>query len=323
MKKFLPNLCRHLGIRCCSVTGQPGLVCRSRLRNARGRGRGKTKNCKNGKIAACDFCLHIVSSISGARHCFYLSCSGAAQIADHGSDICDVHHEAGCAIELVGVLQYPVVLVLHFTGFAAAQRTMKVDSECSASESCRIFDAQTSTGSDLNSSAGELYKLRQPVSSGQDIAFATRGQDASAASVDDVFERLVKRDGVVEGTMKRDFERCSQIDKLAGAFHVHRAVGSENAENKAAGSEGTRVEEVFAHKGELVVRVEEVTASRPQQDMHGESAAQNRCTRETVARRQTAFAKGSAQFNTIGSPFARGEASLDTLCTEFENNLTH
>jgi hypothetical protein len=57
--------------------------------------------------------------------------------------------------------------------------------------------------------------------------------------------------------------------------------------------------------------------------MHGESAAQNRFARQTVAWRETAFAEGGAEFDAIGSPFARGEASLDTLCTKFEDNLAH
>jgi hypothetical protein len=57
--------------------------------------------------------------------------------------------------------------------------------------------------------------------------------------------------------------------------------------------------------------------------MHGESAAQNRCARKTVARREAAIAESGAEFDTIGSPFARGEASLDALCTEFEDNLAH
>jgi hypothetical protein len=108
--------------------------------------------------------------------------------------------------------------------------------ECGSGESGRILDAQTSTGGDLNSSAGKFYQLRQLVSSGQDITFATRGQDASAAGGDNVFERLVERGSVVEGAMEGDFKRCSQIDKLACAFHIYRAIGAEDAENKAAGS---------------------------------------------------------------------------------------
>jgi hypothetical protein len=57
--------------------------------------------------------------------------------------------------------------------------------------------------------------------------------------------------------------------------------------------------------------------------VHGESAALNRCARQTVTWREAAFAEGGAQFNAIGSPFARGEASLNTLCTELEDNLAH
>jgi hypothetical protein len=195
--------------------------------------------------------------------------------------------------------------------------------ECGSSETCRILDAQTSTGGDLNSLASDFYQLRQPVRSGQDITFATRSQDASAACGDNVFERLVERGSVVEGAMEGDFKGCSQIDKLACAFQIYRAIGAEDAENKAAGSEGACVEKVFGHETELVVGVEEVAASRPQQDMDGESAAQNRFARQTVAWREAAFVEGGAEFDTIGSPFARGDASLDTLCTEFEDNLAH
>jgi hypothetical protein len=57
--------------------------------------------------------------------------------------------------------------------------------------------------------------------------------------------------------------------------------------------------------------------------MDRESAAQNRFARQTVAWRETAFVEGSAEFDTIGSSFARGEAGLDTLCTKFEDNLAH
>ena len=57
--------------------------------------------------------------------------------------------------------------------------------------------------------------------------------------------------------------------------------------------------------------------------MHRESGAQDRCTREAVAWREAAFAEGGAKFNAICSSFARGEAGLDTLCTEFEDNLAH
>jgi len=123
--------------------------------------------------------------------------------------------------------------------------------------------------------------------------------------------------------MKGDLKRCSEINELACALNVHGAVGAEDAEDEAAGSKGAGVEEIFAHEVELVVGVEEVAPTRPQEDMNRQPAALNRCTGETVAWREAAFAKSGAEFNPIGSPFARGEASLDTLSTEFEDNLAH
>jgi hypothetical protein len=249
--------------------------------------------------------------------------SGVAQAANHGANVIRVNHKAGCAIRLVYVLKYPLTLVLHPAGFTAAQRTMKVAGACSPSERRRVLDAETSTSSDLNPSGSEFHQPRQPVSSGQHIPFAARGQDTPAACSDDIFESLIERGGVIEGTMKGDFEGCSQFDKLARTFNVHRAIGAENSENEAAGLEAARVQKVLAHHGELVVRVEKVAASRPQEHMHGESAAQNRFTRETVAWREAAFAERGAQFDAIRSTFARGEASLDTLCTKFEDNLAH
>lgn len=198
------------------------------------------------------------------RGVLYLNFSGAAKTADHGPDVSGVHHEKGSAIDLVCVLEYPKTLMLHPAGFAAAQRTMKVAGACGASEGRCVLDAETSTGSDLNSSGSKFYQPRQPVSSGQDIAFATRGEDTPAPCRDDVFESLLERGGVVECTMKGDFKWRSQIDELACAFNVHRAVGAEDAENEATGSESASVEEIFTHECELVIRVEEVAASRPQ-----------------------------------------------------------
>ena len=57
--------------------------------------------------------------------------------------------------------------------------------------------------------------------------------------------------------------------------------------------------------------------------MNGETAAKNRCVRKSVTRRKTAFAKRGAKFDAIGAPFARGEAGLKTLCTEFEDDFAH
>jgi hypothetical protein len=260
---------------------------------------------------------------AGACRCLYLKFSGAAQAANHGANVIRVHHEAGCAIRLVYIFKYPLTLVLHPAGFAAAQRTMKVAGACSASQRRCVLDAEPSTSSYLNPSRSEFYQPRQPVSSSQDIPLAARGQDTPAARGDDIFESLIERGGVVEGTMKGDFERCSQGDKLPCPFNVHRAIGAENSKDEAAGPEATRMQKVLAHQGELVVRVEKVAASRPQEDMHGKSAAQNRFTRETVARREAAFAERGAEFDAIRSTFACGEASLDTLCTKFEDNLAH
>jgi hypothetical protein len=57
--------------------------------------------------------------------------------------------------------------------------------------------------------------------------------------------------------------------------------------------------------------------------MNGETAAKNRCVRKSVTRRKSAFAEGGAEFDAIGATFARGEAGLKTLGTEFEGNLPH
>jgi predicted outer membrane lipoprotein len=113
------------------------------------------------------------------------------------------------------------------------------------------------------------------------------------------------------------------MNELACAFNVHRAVWPEDAENEAARSKGARVEEIVTHEGKLVVGIEEVSASRPQEDMHREAAALNRCAYQTVAWREAAFAECCAKFDAIRSPFAGGEASLDALCTKFEDNLAH
>jgi hypothetical protein len=249
--------------------------------------------------------------------------SGAAQAANHGPNVIRVHHEAGCAIRLVHVLKHPLTLVLHPAGFTVAKRTMKVAGACGASESRCVLDPETSTSSDLNPSCSEFHQSRQPVGASQHIPLAARGQDTPAAGGDDVFESLIKRGSVIEGTMKGDFEWRSQGHKLARPFNVHRAIGAKDAEDEAAGPEATRMQKILAHHGELVVRVEKVAAARPQEDMHGESTAQNRFTRETVARREAAFAERCAELDAIRSTFARGEASLDTLCTKFEDNLAH
>ena len=50
-----------------------------------------------------------------------LNLSGAAQTPNHGPDVIRVHHEAGRAVDLICVLEYPLTLVLHPAGFAAAQ----------------------------------------------------------------------------------------------------------------------------------------------------------------------------------------------------------
>jgi hypothetical protein len=67
----------------------------------------------------------------------------------------------------------------------------------------------------------------------------------------------------------------------------------------------------------------EVTASWSQQDVNGEVAMNDRSTRETMTRRKPPFAKGGAKLNAIGTAFARGEAGLKTLCTEFEDDFAH
>ena len=123
--------------------------------------------------------------------------------------------------------------------------------------------------------------------------------------------------------MEGNFERRSQIDEFACAFNVHRAFWPEDAENEAAGSKSARVEEIFTHEGKFVVSIKEVAASRPQEDVYREAAALNRCAYQTVAWREAAFAERCAKFDAIRSTFARGEASLDALCTKFEDNLAH
>lgn len=249
--------------------------------------------------------------------------SGPAQTANHGAHIVGIDHEAGCAVRLVYVFEYPLALMLHSAGFAATQRTMKVAGTRGASEGGCVFDAETSAGGYLYSSGGDLYQSCQPVGSCEDIALAARGKDAPAACGDDVFERLLERCRVVEGTMKRDLKRCSQVDQGARAFDVYCAVGVQDAEDEAAGSEGTGVQEIFAHQRELIVGVEKVAAPGPQQDVHREPAALHCCAYQAVAWCEAAFAERGAEFNAIGSAFARGEASLDALCTKFEDDLAH
>jgi hypothetical protein len=249
--------------------------------------------------------------------------SGAAQAANHGADVVNIHHKTRCAIELVCVFKYPMTLVLHPAGFAASQRPMKVAGECGASDVGRVLEAETSASGDLNSSGSEFYQPCQPVSPRQNIAFPAGGEDASATCSDDVFKSPLKRHSVVECTMKGDFKWCSQIDELACAFHIHGAIGAKDTEDKAAGSERACVEEILAHESKLVLRIKEVAATRPQENMHGKAATLNRCVYKTVAWRESAFTEGGAEFDAVGSSFACGEAGLDTLCTEFEDNLAH
>jgi hypothetical protein len=123
--------------------------------------------------------------------------------------------------------------------------------------------------------------------------------------------------------MKGDLEWCSEFNEFACAFHVHCAVGSKDPKDKAAGSKTVRVKEILPHQGELIVRVVEVTASRSQQDVNGEAAMKNRSTRETMTRRKPPFAEGGAKLNAVGTAFARGEAGLKSLCTEFEDDFAH
>jgi hypothetical protein len=123
--------------------------------------------------------------------------------------------------------------------------------------------------------------------------------------------------------MKSDLEWRGEFDELACAFHVHRTVGSQDPKDKAAGSKAVRVKEILPHQGELIVRVVEVTTSRSQQDVNGEAATKNCSTRQSMTRRKPPFAEGGAKLNAIGATFARGEAGLKTLCTEFEDDFAH
>ncbi|AEU36834.1 hypothetical protein AciX8_2519 [Granulicella mallensis MP5ACTX8] len=192
-----------------------------------------------------------------------------------------------------------------------------------SSEGDCILDAETSPDSDLNSSSSLLYQLRQLAGSRQNIGFTTRSENTSASCAKDIFEGLLKSDGVVKGPMERDFQRCSQLYEFTGTLDIHRAIGTENTEDKTCSSKGACMREVFLHELKLILRIEEVAAARPQQDMHGELAAQNRCTDKTVAGCEAALTERGAKFDAVRPSFACCEAGLDTLRTKFEDNLAH
>jgi hypothetical protein len=76
-------------------------------------------------------------------------------------------------------------------------------------------------------------------------------------------------DSPVGGTLAIASDEAVVISAKAGMHLAYaelcrRRSTLMNAEDEAAGSKGTRVQEVFAHEGELIVRAEEVADARPQ-----------------------------------------------------------
>ena len=57
--------------------------------------------------------------------------------------------------------------------------------------------------------------------------------------------------------------------------------------------------------------------------MNRKPAATDRFAREAMTWSKATFAERGAELDAIGSAIARCETCLNTLCTEFKNNLAH
>ena len=97
----------------------------------------------------------------------------------------------------------------------------------------------------------------------------------------------------------------------------------EDAENKSAGTERTRVKQVLPHEGKFVAGIEEVSGAWPQKDMNRKPALKDGFADKTMARGETTFTQGGTEFDAVGSSVARCETSLDGLDAEFKDNLAH
>lgn len=81
--------------------------------------------------------------------------------------------------------------------------------------------------------------------------------------------------------------------------------------------------QVIAHHIKLRIGINKVTAARTQQHMYRQPTAAYSFTNQAMARRQPTFTERTAKLNTVRSSVTRDEACVDTLGTQFKDNLTH
>jgi hypothetical protein len=145
----------------------------------------------------------------------------------------------------------------------------------------------------------------RPVERGYGATGGEQPVDAERQHVTESGERLGR---LVEGAVECDAGRAGGGDQTGGQLTVDRSGSGERADDESGGTRCLRRRDVPQHDLHLGVRVDEVTAARPDQHMHGEAAGRggDRPSGQPDARRDAACREVSAQFDPVGAGLDRG-----------------
>ena len=155
----------------------------------------------------------------------------------------------------------------------------------------------------------------------QRIRCETRSQHARDLERDEFFERLLWIAHEIERAMERDRRASGGADDRLHASAIDGAVGQQAAGDDAVGAVLQQQVEILAHDEELVLRVEEVAAPRPQHrdDRNAHGGADG--AQQAEARSEPAFADGAAEFDAMCARGFGFAGAVDGIGDDFDEDF--
>jgi len=206
-------------------------------------------------------------------------------------------------------------------GSSPPHRSMEVGCPRPARNLRRIAHTETSASRNHNSPRRLLNECPQAIRSCQHVLRPAGRQNAPASGFNHVLERSLQIAGRIECAVKGDLQRSHQIHQPPHPALVYASIRLQYARHKAARSQLPGVIEVVFDQSELVVRVHEVAATRPEQDIHRQTALLDRDSLKLLTGSQPALAQSAAQLDPGRTALTRDEARIDVLGAKLEDDV--
>ena len=136
-----------------------------------------------------------------------------------------------------------------------------------------------------------------------------------------VFQRLRQRRGAIERAMKGHLQRRRQIDQLAGALGIDRAVAVQHAQRESTDAERLAVKQILADEVELEIGIDEVATPRTQQHVYRKATRLHGLMDQRMTWREAIHVQVGAELDARGAARLRDQAGFQTFGAQLKDDF--